>query len=143
MIKRLLSITVVAITVQGCANLDNADKGAMIGGGLGAAVSYVGCPNAVCGVLGAGAGSLIGYQLGKQTDIADDKRKKAVQQRLPPSPFEAELMNRQAVRDKQIAQINKNGSCKEFSEEVVLSDGNKTTSKGVVCKNEAGDWIIQ
>ena len=159
----LVCLSLIALlSVSGC-TIDKKDQGAVIGTGLGASVAVAACPDPLCGVVVSMIGGSIGYALGDVAQKQEDTQRALVnsqsetgyygRRREPPKDFlaEAEALERskkaQRLIDQQrISSINKaiaqNSNCKEYTEEVQIN-GQTTSSKGVVCRNEAGDWIIQ
>lgn len=153
---------IALLSVSGC-SIDKDVQGAAIGTGLGVSAAVAACPDAMCGVVVTGIGTAIGYAMGDVAQKQEDRQRALVnsqsetgyygRRREPPKDFLAEArsaeIQKQEQRDVSKRQAEKvakavavNANCKEFTEEVQIN-GQTTSSKGVVCRNEAGDWIIQ
>lgn len=136
------------ISLSGCATLDRADKGEIIGGVLGGVIgSQVGDGRGqtIAIIVGSIAGSMIGRQIGENMDEAD-RRNTALALRDNRTGEGATWINpdngtRYTVTPTRTYESS-NAPCREFRVNADVGDQPDQQVNGTACLQADGSWMI-
>lgn len=144
-----LAFCLFATSILGVGCATKGQMGAAMGGATGAAIGSQFGPSEtrwLGGLIGLGAGTLIGYMIGNEMDKYDSQQISRALETTPsgqPVAWQNPDTNVQYQMTPQPAIQNSDGLCRDFVLTGTDLAGRQEKLHAMACRNAYGDWVVQ